>query len=108
MKIRTTALHFILALLLLLSQQLAVLHANSHAISHAEIRTASVFQNDGLPGDSVCDQCVALGSLSSTLKGAFSFGLSAIFTHTKISLEFHEHVLPALLRPFNSRAPPVL
>jgi hypothetical protein len=103
-KIRTSILHFIFAVLLLLSQQMAV----SHAISHTEILTQSVVQDDGQPSDSVCDQCLALCSLASALGGTFSFGLGNLFAHTKIALDVFENFFPANLRPFNSRAPPVL
>ncbi len=56
MSYRRVALHTLLALLLVLSQQRAILHALSHGLG-------VVAQAQGTPHEQSCDECVAFAGL---------------------------------------------
>lgn len=65
MKTRSALAHWLLALLLLLSQQLATVHGLSH-LSDARNRTT---QEKQLPADQACAQCVAFAQVGTGLTG---------------------------------------
>jgi len=65
-KPRSVIAHCLLALLLLISQQLAVMHSVAHV---ADARTHTT-QDKHLPADQACAQCLAFAQIDSTLTGS--------------------------------------
>lgn len=102
MKIRPAILHLLFALLLLVAQQLAM----AHALAHAGTATANSTQDQSLPGESYCDQCLAATAIGSALTAALPPLPANLFDHASIRTDFVERCFPATTRPFNSRAPP--
>lgn len=70
MKYRAIAVHALLTLLLLLSQQLGVAHSVTHLSHPAE--TAGAL-DEQLPGDLQCATCLAFASIDSALNGPAQF-----------------------------------
>jgi hypothetical protein len=102
MHARRALMHLLLTLLLLLSQQAVF----SHAATHLGNTPAS--QDKQLPHNKVCDQCVQGAQLGAALldtsPDASWIGSPAVqVVQAPVSLH-----LPRPLRPFSSRAPPVL
>jgi hypothetical protein len=103
-KIRTFALKLFFLIALLATQQIAVMHG----ISHVQPQSKTVFQEEVIHGDVVCEQCLALCSLTSAVSGLKSLDLSDFLTHLKIPRRFVAFLSSATFRPFNIRAPPYL
>ncbi len=95
--------HLLFALLLLIAQQLAVVHPLSHLASPAQ---KSAIQEGHEPGALSCDQCLALSPLGAGLGNALAPGLNAPFEHVRNLADMFATFLPAGHRPFDSRAPP--
>ncbi|KIF81850.1 hypothetical protein [Noviherbaspirillum autotrophicum] len=105
MKLRQTATHVVLALLLLLSQQLGIAHAVSHLTTQS---TSGVAQQKQLPPELQCDQCLAFAAIGSAVNAAphaFFIGLAA--NPFEVGLAPFR-LLPPTIRAFDSRAPPVV
>jgi hypothetical protein len=105
LKIRRVFAHIAFALLLLLSQQLGVMHAVSHLSSDP---ASSSSQKNHLPSEMQCGQCLAFAALGSGLTGSPpSVIFFPVAADTAIAVLLVKP-LTAALRAFNSRAPPVL
>jgi hypothetical protein len=103
-KPRSIIAHCLLALLLLLSQQLAAMHAVSHI---ADARAHSS-QEKQLPVDQACAQCLAFAQIGSALTGhAFVFADNSIDDAVRIAAP-HQRVRAESFNAFRSRAPPAL
>jgi len=101
-KTRSVIAHCLLALLLLLSQQLAAVHAVSHI---GDARTHST-QEKQLPADQVCAQCLAFASIGSALTGhAPAFVGNGVDDAVDVTMP-HDRARPEAFRAFQSRAPP--
>lgn len=108
-KLRRSAFHVVLALLLLLSQQLGMAHAVTHLSTNVASGMSSEPASDKhLPGDLHCVQCHAFSSLDSALASQpFAWPVDAParwFNGYADGKKF----LPAAIRAFDSRAPPAI
>ena len=95
-------MHLLLTVLLLLSQQAVFSHAATH------LGSAPASQDKQLPHSKVCDQCVQGAELGTALldtsqTAAWIGSPAARVAQAPVSVD-----LPRPLRPFYSRAPPVL
>ncbi|WP_019142360.1 hypothetical protein [Noviherbaspirillum massiliense] len=105
MKLRQTTIHLVLALFLLLSQQLGMTHAVSHLSTDIASSTAPGKQ---LPGELHCDQCTAFASIGAALTGSPpSWRADPVIREMAIASPTARR-LPSTIRAFDSRAPPVL
>ncbi|HEX2531443.1 MAG TPA: hypothetical protein VHK70_08225 [Burkholderiaceae bacterium] len=103
MKIRQTFLHALLALLLLLSQQMGVAHAVSH-LAPDDYQEKS--QDKRLPNEKPCDQCIAFAHLDSALANPpFGFFAGHADNAAPIVEPRVTHVRRIVVA-FRSRAPP--
>lgn len=118
MKDRRTALHVVLMLLLLFSQQTGMSHAVTHFLHSAAYSadspsgsaiTAGIAtrHESTLPGDMQCIKCLAFASIGSGLVDA----APPRFADPESGRHHVEGAvaarLPFLIRAFDSRAPPV-
>ncbi|MFC3107634.1 hypothetical protein ACFQAT_01020 [Undibacterium arcticum] len=103
MKRRQTILPALLALLLLLSQQMGFAHAVSHISDQPRYSTSHGKQ---LPIEQVCEQCLAFAQIGSALP-THVFSLAADTAPDAVTLATSTPVLyPRPIRAFQSRAPP--
>jgi hypothetical protein len=103
-KPRSIIANWLLALLLLLSQQLATMHAVSHI---ADARAHST-QEKQLPADQACSQCLAFAQIGSALTGhTFTFADNGIDEAVRIAAP-PQHARAESFHAFRSRAPPAL
>jgi hypothetical protein len=101
-KARSVIAHWLLALSLLLSQQLAAVHA----VSHIGGALAHTTQEKQLPADQACAQCLAFASIGSALTGhPLAFAGNGVGDAIDISVP-HNRARPDAFRAFQSRAPP--
>lgn len=92
-----------LALLLLLSQQLGISHALTHVSLPDAPRTS---QEEQLPGEMQCEECLAFASIGSALAIpplSWFTDLASVLDRIAVPVTCH---LPCLVRAFDSRAPP--
>jgi hypothetical protein len=102
-KIHRHILPALLALLLLLTQQMGYTHAVSH-LSDGSHRTQ---QNKQLPIEQVCDQCLAFAQIGSAMT-SHALLVLADAAPNPITLPLPTHILvPRTVCVFHSRAPPV-
>lgn len=102
MKIRPALRHALLALLLLLSQQLGV----THAVSHLSAPPQRASQDQQLPVDQSCEQCLAFASIGSALTNPpFVFLVGPAHYALPVALPSGNFV-PRTIAAFRSRAPP--
>lgn len=102
--VRRIFAHVVFAFLLLFSQQLGVVHAISHLSS--EPGSGSV-QKKQLPGELQCEQCLAFAAIGAGLT-ASPLSTPQFLAPRETSVEVPlAKTLPASLRAFDSRAPPV-
>ena len=94
-----------LALLLLLSQQMGFAHAVSHSSDHPRYSSSHGKQ---LPIEQTCQQCLAFAQIGSALPSAI-FSLPAVVAPDALAIANSPPVLyPRAIRAFHSRAPPRL
>lgn len=104
MKIRPSILPVLLALLLLLSQQLGMAHAVSH-LSDAQ-RTSQ--HNKQLPIDQTCSQCLAFAQIGSALTNPpFAFFATSFAGLAPLVALYHRSYGKPFLA-FQFRAPPAI
>jgi len=96
--------HALLALLLLLAQQGAALHALSHL---TEIVPAHAGQDKNLPHSPVCDKCVAYAEIGGGVHSA-PLVFHAVDTRFVQSPTACSEFSSRTLRAYSSRAPPCL
>lgn len=102
-QVRQTAIHFAFALLLLLTQQLGVVHAVRHI---GQDRAAASVDDKKLPSEAHCEQCLAYAAIGSALTAAPSpLFVDLRATQLTIPVSTRER-LPAAHYAFRSRAPP--
>ncbi len=102
MKKRSPFLSFVVALLLLLSQQLAFAHGVTH-LGEGQYRAS----RDQHPTEQVqCEQCLALAAIGSAIIATPNLPLAISVRNPVISSEPTERFVPITFRSFNSRAPP--
>lgn len=102
MRIRRSIQHGLLALLLLLSQQMGIAHAVSH-LSDASHKTS---QNKQLPIEQTCGQCLAYAQIGSALTGPSVLPLVQAAPALVIDTVLPQHFSPRTVFAFHSRAPP--
>lgn len=104
MKLRRTLLTALLALMLLLSQQLGHMHAMSHLADGA----ANPAHSKQLPVEKVCELCLAFSAVGTALTGSAHMP-SAFTASYPLPVVTAPH-FPALARitAFHSRAPPAI
>lgn len=103
MQVRQTAIHFVFALLLLLTQQLGVVHAVRHIGQDGAATTAN---DKKLPSEAHCEQCLAYAAIGSALTAVPSpLFVDRRATQVNIPVLTRER-LPAKHYAFRSRAPP--
>ncbi|QDZ29624.1 hypothetical protein [Noviherbaspirillum sp. UKPF54] len=104
-KLRHAAIHVVLSLLLLLSQQLAMAHAVSHLSSD---NASGMARQKQLPPELQCDQCLAFAAIGSAVNAPphdFVIGQS-VNLHDALAAPCP--LLASPQRVFDSRAPPVV
>jgi hypothetical protein len=100
-KIRQTLFSALLALLLLMTQQMGL----AHSVSHLS-RSHATSQEKQLPIGQVCDQCLAFAQIGSALTGhAFSAAADAPLALV-LDVNFTQIIDPVTVCVFHSRAPP--
>lgn len=103
--IRQTILHVLLALLLLLSQQMGAAHAVSHL---APDNYQGKSQDQRLPNEKPCDQCVAFAHIGSALTNPpLVFFTEPAANAAPIATPYAAHARGIALA-FRSRAPPAI
>jgi len=96
--------HALLAMLLLLAQQGAALHALSHL---TEIVPAHSGQDKNLPHSPVCDKCIAYAEIGGGVHSA-PLVFHGVDTHFAPSPAACSEPSSRTLRAYSSRAPPSL
>lgn len=101
-KSRSSFLHLLFALLLLLAQQLAM----THAISHIDV-PQSATQEKHLPEAGHCDQCLSFSSLGTAVSTTHQNNFASLYQQVRIQPDFDGQVFPLRQLAFHSRAPPL-
>jgi hypothetical protein len=101
---RKTIVHVLLALLLLLSQQMVLAHAVSH-FSETRQRTADTKQ---LPIEQTCEHCLAHAQIGSGLTSQFALHLADAAPDTVVVASPPLLLSAKTFTAFRSRAPPSL
>ncbi len=102
-KIRQTLFSALLALLLLMTQQMGLAHSVSHLSS-----PLNTSQNKQLPSEQACDQCLVFAQIGAALTShAFSPAVDAPRALV-LDVNFTQIIDPATVCVFRSRAPPLL
>lgn len=94
----------LLALLLLLSQQMALAHAVTHIRQPVESGSTT---DDGLPDELQCIKCFAFASVGTALSSAALSWFIALDARWSTPAGIVIHPRRSLLRAFDSRAPPL-
>jgi hypothetical protein len=105
-KTRSVIVRWLLALLLLVSQQLAVVHAVSH-ISDARPHASQHKRQDKQPAEQSCAQCLAFAQIDSAINGST---IPAIDTGVAEAVRVVARARRAgtdTFSAFRSRAPPI-
>jgi hypothetical protein len=102
-RVRQTAIHIVLALLLLLTQQMGVAHAVLHLSSDSVHDTAN---DKKIPAEAHCEQCLAYASIGSALTGDLFQNFIAAAANPVSVPVLTQRILPSPLCAFHSRAPP--
>lgn len=100
-KIRQTLLPALLALLLLMTQQMGL----AHAVSHLSNPQGSS-QKKQLPIEQVCDQCLAFAQIGSALTGHASLPAADVPHTLVIDANLTQIIVFRTVCVFHSRAPP--
>jgi hypothetical protein len=101
-KIHRTIHIALLALLLLLSQQMGIVHAVSHLSGKPDSRT-----EQQLPFGQACDQCLAFAAVGSALTGNGLLAALQTYALSIFALVPGTLYFPATVWAFHSRAPPL-
>lgn len=101
---RRLVTHAVLTCLLLLSQQLGMVHA----ISHLAEDLSAASRKTPLPAELQCEECLAFAAIGAGLTGSPP-AVSPLPAATAMPVAvLHVNPFPAPLRAFDSRAPPAL
>jgi hypothetical protein len=101
-KIHRTIHHALLALLLLLSQQMGISHEVTHLASKPGSQTGQP-----VPLEKSCDQCLAFASIGSALTGNGLLPLVQALAVTVFAIIPGPRYFPAFVSAYHSRAPPL-
>lgn len=101
-RIRRYIQHALLALLLLLSQQMGI----AHAVSHLSNANHKISQNKQLPIEQTCEQCLVYAQIGSALTSPATLPLVDAVARLVIDTVLLQHFSPATIFAFHSRAPP--
>ena len=111
MTLRRFFAHAVLALLLVLSQQMGMAHALAHALahgmSHASQEQGQRHDAKSLAADQGCAQCLAFAQIGSALDTPVHFFPAARDTASAIALPDAQPECLRTVCVFQSRAPPV-
>jgi len=92
-----------LSLLLLLSQQMGIVHAVSHLSDLVRPKTS---QHKQLPIEQTCGQCLAFAQIGSALTSTAVLPLAVAVTSVQIDNAVAQYFSPGTIHAFQSRAPP--
>jgi hypothetical protein len=92
----------LLALLLLLSQQMGMAHAVTHWSGKPDSRS-----EQPIPLDKACDQCLAFAAIGSALTAKGWVAPLPAMAANVFTVTAGEPYFPIILRAFHSRAPPL-
>jgi DMSO reductase anchor subunit len=101
MKLSRRFLAVLLTLLLLMTQQAAVVHAASH-LAVAD----SSQQDEHLPHEQTCGQCLALAQFAASAVSQYSLPLTDIAKYPPPVIQPVQATLAQTICAFSSRAPP--
>lgn len=109
---RRIAIRFMLSLLLLLSQQMALTHAMSHWAGAAHAQQVAGEEDSRLSAavaqDQSCDQCLALAQIAGAVGSSEFRFVAAAGERLGISTAPTDGPFSPAHPPFHSRAPPAL
>jgi hypothetical protein len=99
--------HWLLALSLLVSQQLALVHAVSHIADARPPTSQHTPQNKQLPAEQSCAQCLAFAQIGSALTGSTLPAQAAGIDDAVNVVPPAGRLGPDIFSAFHPRAPPV-